>query len=69
MSTQQQTLDGETPPETHLDATSSDKTREYRCSACDFRVTRSPSAPIEYGHNPECDHWIGRGSFTAGGDK
>lgn len=64
MSLQQQDLEGVVPPETHLKATSGGNEREWRCKKCDYRVTRSPSQPIEYGHQPACDHWIGRGSFA-----
>jgi len=70
MSLQQQDLDGVVPPETQLKVTSGASAQEWRCEKCDFRVTRSPSQPIEYGHNTDCDHWIGRESFACpGGDE
>lgn len=75
MSSKQQTLDGDLAPEAYLDQTASENEQEYRCTDCDFRVTRSPTRPIEYGHSVECEHWIGRGAFAdvggaaGGGDR
>lgn len=65
MSGQQQTLDGEqATPAPHLKATAGGDDQEWRCEGCEFRVTRSPTRPIEYGHATDCEHWIGRGSFS-----